>query len=296
MIKTKRVTALKIASIVICFIGVVITTYSSVNSDDESGVNQTFLGYILLIVSVIITALYDVLYKYFSSKYVNMVNHLRNVKFYSINSLDDENEIADNNFNNEKNDKNDQKVEELVYYNNDNNNNNNDHKKDNNGNNDNNDDNNDGNNGDDKIGKVKEGLEEKSEDRKQDIQSERLSTSLLCTGAIGLFAFTTLWPGIFLLDFLQIEIFEKPSLSVINELLLAVTIDGMQNSFSLAGISFTSPLFMSIGGLISIPLSVIGDMIFHQYLIPWFGFIGVLGIFFGFLVYTYSDYKNPIPL
>ena len=53
--------------------------------------------------------------------------------------------------------------------------------------------------------------------------------------------------------------------------------------------SWTTPLFISIGSLLNIPVSIVLDMIIHSYLIPWVGFIGIILIVIGFLFLTGAD-------
>jgi hypothetical protein len=93
-------------------------------------------------------------------------------------------------------------------------------------------------------------------------------------------------------NWLGIEPFEVPTIGAIETMSLAVLLDGLQNFTCLAGINFTSPLFISLGSLLSFPFSVAADIIIHSYVIPLFGFVGVIGIIIGFIIYTFSDYYS----
>jgi hypothetical protein len=99
-----------------------------------------------------------------------------------------------------------------------------------------------------------------------------------------------MWPGLIVLDVIKIEEFELPSWKVLLILLTAQGLAALQNAAFLVGVHFTSPLFMSVGLLLTIPASIVCDLIFHSYLMPLVGLFGVSLVCVGFMLFYQSDY------
>merc|ERR1712070_179187 len=67
-------------------------------------------------------------------------------------------------------------------------------------------------------------------------------------------------------------------------------LDDVNNITLLLAISWTTPLFVGMGSLLNIPVSVFLDILIHSYLLPWTGFVGVVGIVMGFILLTLADF------
>ena len=66
-------------------------------------------------------------------------------------------------------------------------------------------------------------------------------------------------------------------------------IDACLNIFILIGISFSTPLFVSVGILLAIPVSVIVDIVFNGEEINYISFVGFAAIVFGFLLISFAE-------
>lgn len=113
--------------------------------------------------------------------------------------------------------------------------------------------------------------------------------SCLFLGFTGFFVAIIFWPGIPILNWLGIEEFEVPSESTSFLLFLNVILDGASTLGTFAAISWTSPMFTDIALLLTIPTSVIFDVIIHDYILPYYGWIGVTMLIIGFLCLLIAD-------
>ncbi|KAI7864814.1 hypothetical protein BDF14DRAFT_1731481 [Spinellus fusiger] len=113
-------------------------------------------------------------------------------------------------------------------------------------------------------------------------------------GYVGLFNFTIVWPIFFLLHWLNIETFQLP----LNARLWAmVLVNAFVGSFLADYLWFlalfmTSPMVVTLGGSLTMPLALIGDFIFHHE-IPslQYGFGAVL-VLAGFFIINASAYLH----
>ena len=261
---------IKITSLISCFIGIILVAYSSVGSD-ETGVDQKAYGYFAVFISVIFWAIFMTCYKRFSVIYIvknnNNNNNNNDVTSDSSDTFSYYSTSSDENFNNKNININDIKNNNKIINIDINNNideNENENEENNNKNN--------------------NKMEEK------EIEEERLSTAFLSTSIMGIFILTTLWPGALILNYFQLEIFEMPTWDIIGDLTIAQGLGAIQVASSLAGINFTSPLFMGVGSLLLIPTSMITDWLFHDYILPIEAFVGIFFIIFGFLIFCLNDY------
>lgn len=213
-------------SIVACITGVVIVTISS-NSDLNSPATPTVGGYIELGASVIIYALFQVLFKKFTeSNQAKEASENKDKTLFVADSINAIEEIA--NIPNPK--------------------------------------------------------------KKIFVVCEFLSEIFLTLGFIGLWTFLFYWPGIILLDAIDFETFEQPTGNVYLVLSFLSITDLAFNFFFFACILLTSPVFVSFGSLLSVPISIFFDMVLHEYLLPPMAFIGVGLIVFGFVLINCAQY------
>jgi hypothetical protein len=66
----------------------------------------------------------------------------------------------------------------------------------------------------------------------------------------------------------------------------------MLNLCMLLGIAWSSPLFMTVGSLLTIPASIVADGIVHSYVLTLGNYIGIVLIIAGFLALTYAQQRG----
>jgi len=116
-----------------------------------------------------------------------------------------------------------------------------------------------------------------------------MSFNFLFLGFVGLFTFFVFWPGLLILDTLKLEILELPTGQSLWSLVVTILLDVIFNGAFFVGIYSTSPLFMGVGSLLTIPVSVVVDLILNNYILPIPAFFGILGIIVGFLGLNLSE-------
>lgn len=116
--------------------------------------------------------------------------------------------------------------------------------------------------------------------------------SFVTLGMIGVFHTIINWPGILILDATGVETFELPEPRAFASLMVTTVMDSMFNVLLLIGIAITSPLFISVGCLLTIPASIASDWIIHGRVMSGGAFGGVACIGVGFLVLTYAEVRE----
>lgn len=143
-----------------------------------------------------------------------------------------------------------------------------------------------------KINEFDELTKENEEDNEEDVLEANaipLESSFLFLGAIGVITGLGYWPGIILLNYIGFEVFEWPTWEIFELLMLNITLDCINSMAVLLGISWTTPLVVAVGSLLNIPVSIVLDMIIHDYLLPWGGFLGIACIIAGFILLILAD-------
>eukprot|EP01006_Ploeotia_vitrea_P057089 TRINITY_DN68152_c10_g2_i1.p1 TRINITY_DN68152_c10_g2~~TRINITY_DN68152_c10_g2_i1.p1 ORF type:complete len:494 (-),score=228.17 TRINITY_DN68152_c10_g2_i1:20-1501(-) len=100
------------------------------------------------------------------------------------------------------------------------------------------------------------------------------------------------WFPIPLLAALGMEDMELPSEHTGHYVFLAVVLDAVLNGCLLIGIAWSSPLFMAIGTLLTIPTSALSDKIMHSYTLSFGAIVGILLIVSGFAGFTYEQHRE----
>merc|ERR1712000_42897 len=96
------------------------------------------------------------------------------------------------------------------------------------------------------------------------------------------------WPGFFLIAAIGVESWALPASHALRSLLVTTFLDSCFNVLLLIGIALTSPLFISVGCLLTIPLSIFADWYFHGAVMTIGSLMGVLCITLGFLVLSFA--------
>lgn len=116
--------------------------------------------------------------------------------------------------------------------------------------------------------------------------------SFMTLGMVGLFHSLLNWPGILILDATGVETFEWPEARAAESLLVTTVMDSAFNVLLLCGIALTSPLFISVGTLLTIPASILSDWIVHGRVMDGGALGGVAMIAVGFLLLTYAEWRE----
>lgn len=112
-----------------------------------------------------------------------------------------------------------------------------------------------------------------------------LELSALVLGLIGLFTLLLLWPVFFALHSSGVEPFVWPVLASKWRLLaINAALDSCFNTSLLMGILLSSPLVISVGAMLVVPVSIIVDFLFHGTLLGPISWVGVGLIVAGFVV------------
>jgi len=116
------------------------------------------------------------------------------------------------------------------------------------------------------------------------------SDALIILSLIGLWNCVLVPILIIIWNFGGWETFElPPSATVWGQIIANGALDGMYNCALLVGITVSSPLFMSMGCLLSIPISILIDVLRKQFIVSGFSIGGSLCIVIGFVLLSLSQ-------
>lgn len=113
--------------------------------------------------------------------------------------------------------------------------------------------------------------------------------TMLFIGLLGVWTILLAWPGIIIVDKTGIESFELPHGKSLQGILITMGLDALFNCLLILGIVISSPLFISVGSLLTIPASVVSDWLLHGTVLPILSYMGMLAIVVGFLLLTLSE-------
>lgn len=113
-----------------------------------------------------------------------------------------------------------------------------------------------------------------------------VQSAFLFLGCLGMASMVLFWPGIFIANWTGIETWKNPSADVWYILWVSLGLDAILNVCVLLGIAWSSPLFMSVGTLLTIPASVLADRFVHGYELEPMSYVGMATIVLGFVGLT----------
>ncbi|KAK4238888.1 hypothetical protein C8A03DRAFT_33077 [Achaetomium macrosporum] len=112
-------------------------------------------------------------------------------------------------------------------------------------------------------------------------------------GLVGLFNVLLLWPGFFILDFTGIEPFELPPTGRVWAI---IAINSAASFFSdilwAYAMLLTTPLVVTVGLSLNIPLSLIGEMIQYSQYSSWVYWVGAGVVFISFLFVNHESHEE----
>ncbi|KAI9227253.1 MAG: hypothetical protein DHS80DRAFT_17488 [Piptocephalis tieghemiana] len=131
---------------------------------------------------------------------------------------------------------------------------------------------------------------------KWDVRDERRVDPQLFLGFVGLFNLVLLWPIFFIFHYTGVETFELPSTQLIWAMLIVNALVGtfLSDYLWLLAMLMTSPLVVTLGLSLTIPLTLVGDMI-RRGRIPGLGYwTGAFLVIFGFFLVNASTLKEDV--
>ncbi|KAK0638678.1 hypothetical protein B0T16DRAFT_462437 [Cercophora newfieldiana] len=112
-------------------------------------------------------------------------------------------------------------------------------------------------------------------------------------GLVGLFNVVFLWPGFFILHFTGIETFELPPTGQIWAIILANSVASFFSDMSWAyAMLLTTPLVVTVGLSLTIPLSLIGEMIQYAQYSSWVYWVGAGIVFISFVFVNHESHEE----
>ncbi|KAF2835372.1 hypothetical protein M501DRAFT_924037, partial [Patellaria atrata CBS 101060] len=112
-------------------------------------------------------------------------------------------------------------------------------------------------------------------------------------GLVGLFNTTMLWPGFFILHLVGIERFDLPPTGTVWKILIANGVMSIISDFSWAyALLLTSPLLVTVGLNLTIPVSLVGQIIIHGQSSGFVYWIGAIIVFFSFILVNREEVEE----
>lgn len=112
-------------------------------------------------------------------------------------------------------------------------------------------------------------------------------------GLVGVFNVVLLWPGLFILHWTSVEPFELPPTGRILSIVLINSASSLVSDFSWAyAMLLTSPLVVSVGLSLTIPLSLIGQMVISGQYASGLYWVGAVVMFVAFLFVNREEVRD----
>lgn len=112
-------------------------------------------------------------------------------------------------------------------------------------------------------------------------------------GLVGLFNVVLLWPGLVILHYTGVEPFELPPTSRITTIVLVNSAASLVSDFCWAySMLLTSPLIVTVGLSLTIPLSLIGQMVLDAQYSGALYWVGAAVMFVSFIIINHEDTQD----
>eukprot|EP00727_Mastigamoeba_balamuthi_P011120 m51a1_g6630 hypothetical protein (387) ;mRNA; r:68452-69957 len=120
--------------------------------------------------------------------------------------------------------------------------------------------------------------------KKHGVKTDDYREVFMLLGAMGLWNAAAFWPLVPACEALGLEEFELPSFGQMLSLALIATFDASLNVFTFLAIQCSSPFFVSVALMLTIPTALAADMMAHGYFIGWVGVSGLVLVCCSFAV------------
>lgn len=115
-------------------------------------------------------------------------------------------------------------------------------------------------------------------------------------GLVGLFNVLFLWPGFFILHFTGIEPFQMPPSGMIWAIVMINSISSFVSDIAWAyAMLLTTPLVVTVGLSLTIPLSLVGEMIQYDQYASWIYWVGAAVVFLSFVFINHESQEEEEP-
>ena len=118
--------------------------------------------------------------------------------------------------------------------------------------------------------------------------------SLLVVAIIGLASVVSLVPISMLLHYTGIETFAIPPPELAKAYAMVAILMGVYQACSLAAIALTSPTFVAMGSMFTVPASMLYDYAVRGYVVPPLSRVGILGIVLAFALLTMASQTDSL--
>ncbi|RMY40629.1 hypothetical protein D0866_01138 [Hortaea werneckii] len=132
---------------------------------------------------------------------------------------------------------------------------------------------------------------------KKRIDDESRVNMPLFFGLVGLLNVLLLWPGFFILHFAGIETFEMPPSAWVTTIILCNSLASLVSDLFWAyAVLLTSPIVVTVGLSMSIPLSLIGQIVLNSQTASPIYWIGALVVVLSFIFVNHEEKKDEHPV
>ncbi|GAB1743725.1 hypothetical protein NU219Hw_g647t1 [Hortaea werneckii] len=132
---------------------------------------------------------------------------------------------------------------------------------------------------------------------KKRIDDESRVNMPLFFGLVGLLNVLLLWPGFFILHFAGIETFEMPPSAWVTTIILCNSLASLVSDLFWAyAVLLTSPIVVTVGLSMSIPLSLIGQIVLNSQTASPIYWIGALVVVLSFIFVNHEEEKDEHPV
>ena len=135
-----------------------------------------------------------------------------------------------------------------------------------------------------KVAEIRDSLEHRGAVVREDSDIQRLDISVIFLGFSGLFNAAIAWFVVYAFNRVNLEPFRLPDEKYTKLILINAVLDTVFNAAFLWGVTLMSPVFMSTGTVIIIPIGVVVDYLLGKGILTTNALIGILLIVSGFSI------------
>lgn len=127
-----------------------------------------------------------------------------------------------------------------------------------------------------------------------DTKTEAFYHALLVLGFVGVFTLLIFWPGVVILHFTGKEVLDWPPASGLVPLMvcLMALCESLFNLCLLTGIFLTSPLFISVGSMLAIPVAIVTDHLLGKLTLTSMAYSGIACVVAGFCGLNFAEWRH----